>query len=103
MPSTHRHVQVPDGTPLLIRSWPSTTAWAHVLLVHGFGEHSGRYEHVGERFAAAGLDVHAYDHRGTGQSGGHRGHVDRWTQLHDDLEDRPADLPAAPVDGRFRA
>ena len=64
--------------------------WASVLLVHGLGEHSGRYEHVGDQMAAAGLDVQAYDHRGNGGSGGRRGHVDRWEQLHDDLAERVA-------------
>jgi alpha-beta hydrolase superfamily lysophospholipase len=62
--------------------------WASVLLVHGLGEHSGRYERVGEQMAAAGLDVQAYDHRGNGGSGGRRGHVDRWEQYHDDLAER---------------
>jgi alpha-beta hydrolase superfamily lysophospholipase len=38
--------------------------------------------------AAAGLDVHAFDLRGQGGSGGRRGHVDRWSQFHDDLEER---------------
>src|SRR4029078_2607853 len=36
----------------------------------------------------AGLDVHAYDHRGNGGSGGRRGHVDRWEQYHDALSER---------------
>jgi alpha-beta hydrolase superfamily lysophospholipase len=79
---------------LLVRHWPAAGAepggrpWASVLLVHGLGEHSGRYEHVGDQMAAAGLDVHAYDHRGAGGSGGRRGHVDRWSDQHDDLESR---------------
>ena len=87
-----------DGTVLLMRHWPVDGAesggawagapWASVLLVHGLGEHSGRYEHVGDRMAAAGLDVHAYDHRGNGGSGGRRGDVERWLQLHDDLAER---------------
>lgn len=77
-----------DGTDLLTRHWPAGKPWASVLLVHGLGEHSGRYEHVGDQMATAGLDVHAYDHRGNGGSGGRRGHVDRWAQYHDDLEER---------------
>ena len=78
-----------DGTDLLVRHWPAAgQPWASVLLVHGIGEHSGRYEHFGDQLAAAGLDVHAYDHRGAGGSGGRRGHVDRWSQQHDDLEAR---------------
>jgi len=59
-----------------------------VLIVHGLGEHSGRYDHVGNQLAAAELDVHGFDLRGQGGSGGRRGHVDRWTQYHDDLEER---------------
>ena len=93
------HATTADGTDLLVRHWPPDQSagggasaghpWAAVLLkIHGLGEHSGRYEHVGDQFAAAGLDAYAYDHRGNGGSGGRRGHVERWSQLHDDLEER---------------
>ena len=92
MPSILSHVRAADGTSILVRDWASDSRpgwpWASVLLVHGLGEHSGRYEHVGDQMAAAGLDVHAYDHRGNGGSGGRRGHVDRWEQYHDDLAER---------------
>ena len=95
MPSFVSHVPAADGTDLLVRHWPSDeaeaggawagSAWGSVLLVHGLGEHSGRYEHVGDQLAGAGLDVAAYDHRGMGGSGGRRGDVERWSQFHDDL------------------
>ena len=98
MTSTVSHATTADGTDLLVRHWPLDEAlagrawlgrpWASILLVHGLGEHSGRYEHVGAQFAAAGLDAWAYDHRGNGGSGGPRGHIDRWSQLHDDLAER---------------
>ena len=39
---------------------------------------------------AAGLEVTAYDHRGMGGSGGRRGDVEQWSQLHDDLAERLA-------------
>ncbi len=93
-------VAATDGTPLLTRSWPvAGKPWAVVLLVHGLSEHSGRYEHVGEWLAAAGLEVHAYDHRGFGGSGGRRGDVPRWSLLLDDLEQRLAAVrrPGLPV------
>jgi len=77
-----------DGTELRTRHWPAADAWASVLIVHGLGEQSGRYEHVGEHFAAAGIDAFAYDHRGNGGSGGARGDIDRWSRYHDDLEER---------------
>ena len=90
----------PDGTRLRTRSWPHRRApWAVVLLVHGLSEHSGRYEHVGEWLAEAGLEVHAYDHRGFGGSGGRRGDVTRWSLLLDDLEARLAAVrrPGVPL------
>jgi alpha-beta hydrolase superfamily lysophospholipase len=99
--SIEQRVTAADGTGLLTRYWPafatddSDGPWAHVLIVHGLGEHSGRYEQVGAQFSAAGCAVHAYDHRGNGASDGRRGHVDRWSRLHDDLADRHGSVRAA--------
>jgi acylglycerol lipase len=59
-----------------------------MLLVHGIAEHCGRYEHVGAQLADAGIDSHGFDLRGFGGSGGPRASVDRWSQLHDDVEER---------------
>jgi len=91
------HVAARDGTSLLLRHWPVPAGepWATMLLVHGLAEHSGRYEHVGTRLAEAGVDTHAYDQRGFGASGGPRASIDRWSQLHDDLEERLVALRAA--------
>jgi alpha-beta hydrolase superfamily lysophospholipase len=78
-----------DGTPLHVRHWPATgEPWATVLIVHGIGEHSGRYERTGRLMAEAGLDVHAFDLRGHGLSGGRRVYVRRWDDFLDDLEVR---------------
>jgi len=55
------------------------------MVVHGFGEHSGRYDELGAWFAARGCAVHAYDQRGHGRSGGTRTHIDRFDQFLDDL------------------
>jgi alpha-beta hydrolase superfamily lysophospholipase len=86
------HVAAKDGTQLLLRHWPVAGGepWASLLLVHGLAEHSGRYEHVGAQLANAGIDAHAFDLRGFGASGGRRASVDRWSQLHDDVEERLA-------------
>ena len=93
--STTANVTAADGTPVLLRRWAADHGpWAHVLLVHGIAEHSGRYEHVGEWLAAAGLDVTGYDLRGFGGSGGRRAYVDRWKQHHDDLAERLAAVRA---------
>ena len=98
MGSTEEYLTARDGTRLLVRRWPTTAGgppWASVLLIHGIGEHSGRYEHVGDRMVAAGIDVSAYDHRGMGGSGGARGDIDHWSTYHDDLEERLGAVRAA--------
>ncbi len=65
------------GGRIVWRSWlPDGETRAVVVIVHGFGEHSGRYVHVGQRLAAEGYAVYAPDHRGHGRSDGPRGRVD---------------------------
>ena len=49
-----------------------------LALIHGLGEHSGRYRHVVKALTAAGYAVFAFDNQGHGRSEGQRGHIDRW-------------------------
>jgi alpha-beta hydrolase superfamily lysophospholipase len=86
-PSTTDLASTRDGLTQLRRFWPAPEPRAAMLIVHGIGEHSGRYEHVGSYLAARGIDVLAFDNRGFGQSGGKRGHVDRFDEFLDDVED----------------
>jgi alpha-beta hydrolase superfamily lysophospholipase len=91
-------VRLPDGTTIFLREWPvpdGVPARGALLLVHGLGEHSGRYAHVGERLAALGLHVRAYDHRGHGESDGPRGSLPHPEALLDDLRAVFDDLAAA--------
>ncbi|MCC7003826.1 MAG: lysophospholipase [Gemmatimonadaceae bacterium] len=75
-----------DGLGLFLRSWPRRgAARGTVLLIHGLGEHMGRYEHVAAHLSAAGWDVVAYDQRGHGTSGGKRGAIPNANALTDDL------------------
>lgn len=59
---------------------------AHVGIVHGYFDHCGRFRGVIDALVAEGFAVHAFDYRGHGQSGGRRGHVDRFDEYVDDLE-----------------
>jgi alpha-beta hydrolase superfamily lysophospholipase len=59
---------------------------AHVALVHGYGDHSGRYRELMEHLARRGFAVHAFDYRGHGQSDGRRAYVERFSDYTDDLE-----------------
>jgi acylglycerol lipase len=77
--------QVADGTRLLRRVWVPPQPRRALVLVHGFAEHSGRYDHVGAWFSSRDCAVHAYDQRGHGRSDGPRGHVESFSQLLDDL------------------
>lgn len=89
-------VRARDGLDLREYEWPAVgKPRAHLLLVHGIAEHAGRYPHVATQLASAGITTHAYDQRGFGGSGGHRAYVDRWSQYHDDLEDRLAEVRSA--------
>jgi alpha-beta hydrolase superfamily lysophospholipase len=78
-------VQAADGTELHVRNWPAAAPRGRALLVHGLGEHCGRYEHVATALNAIGLDVTAYDQRGHGRSGGTRGALPHADALLDDL------------------
>jgi alpha-beta hydrolase superfamily lysophospholipase len=92
-----------SGGEILMRSWGARGApRGAVMLVHGLGEHSGRYDHVGHYLAEKGFSVFAYDHQGHGRSEGRRGWVADFTHFLDDLEtfhrivlDRAGQLPIA--------
>lgn len=76
-----------------IRWTPDAKPTAEILLVHGYAEHSGRYEHVAQRFCAAGFAVTSLDHRGHGLTTGvERGTVDSFSALVDDLVSMVADI-----------
>lgn len=88
--------RMPDGTILRTLLWrPDAEPWAMALIIHGLGEHGGLYGSVAQALTAAGIEVHAYDHRGFGGSAGPRAYVERWALYHDDLEARLLELRAA--------
>jgi alpha-beta hydrolase superfamily lysophospholipase len=96
--STTDQVRAADGTLLLVRTWRAADPWAAMLLVHGVGEHSGRYERTGGLFAQAGIDVTSFDLRGNGGSGGRRADIERWTDFGDDIELMLTRVRAAALD-----
>jgi alpha-beta hydrolase superfamily lysophospholipase len=74
------------GIELYYQRWlPETDPRAVVALVHGVGEHSGRYENVVGPLTAEGYAVYGYDQRGHGHSPGPRVHIDRWADYREDL------------------
>lgn len=81
--SSHR---TRDGLDLLTRHWPPSAApTGTLLIVHGIAEHCGRWDHVGEFFAASGYDVHSFDLRGHGMSDGSRLDIRQFDEYVDDV------------------
>jgi len=70
------HFKTPDGVDHLYRAWIPEGEVSKVLcIVHGMGEHSGRYDEHAKRLNDQGIAVFAFDHRGHGESAGKRGHT----------------------------
>ncbi len=76
-----------SGTQLFCKAWqPTDPPKAVLLIVHGLGEHMGRYEEMVKVFTDSQLAVFAFDHRGHGQSEGKKGHAESMEQLVGDVE-----------------
>lgn len=77
-----------DSTQLWFRCWEpdNTNIKACILLIHGLGEHSGRYNEWAERFCHNNIAVCAADYRGHGLAKGKRGHASALEVLMDDIE-----------------
>ncbi|MCL1594572.1 MAG: lysophospholipase [Actinomycetia bacterium] len=76
-----------DGVELFTRSWTTDTPRYDLLLVHGLGEHSGRWSHVGAFFNKHGANVHTYDLRGHGKSPGDRGYIAEFDEYYSDISE----------------
>jgi alpha-beta hydrolase superfamily lysophospholipase len=74
-----------DGKELFGKQWVPQEPMSVVCLVHGLGEHIGRFDHVAKHLNQAGIAVYGIDQRGHGRSPGKRGHA-RCSNLWDDVE-----------------
>lgn len=63
-------MKTPDGLQLHVETWEVDNPKAMIVLVHGLGEHIGRYQHVAAALNQAGYTVIGVDHRGHGKSEG---------------------------------
>jgi lysophospholipase len=77
------------GTPVRLHhktALPQSPAWARLLILHGYGEHCGRYLEVMRWMPDRGVACEAIDFRGHGRSSGRRGFIRRWDEYLDDVE-----------------
>ena len=91
-----------DGTQgrIVVQEWSGEAVRWLALLIHGYGEHIGRYEHVADRLVRVGAAVVGPDHVGHGRSEGDRVVIvnfeDIVTDVHEVAQrahDTYADLP----------
>ena len=75
-----------DGVSLFAQAWTPPEARAAMIVVHGLGEHSGRYENIVDHFAPKGFAVYGYDQRGFGKSAGTRAFTASFDDFLDDLD-----------------
>lgn len=88
-----------DG--IFYRHWAPPEPKAVILLAHGAGEHSGRYQAFADYFCSRGIAVLAPDHRGHGESPGPRAHIARFSEFFAPLdvllEQSRLEYPGLPV------
>ena len=77
-----------DGEELYVRRYSplNEKTLRTLLIVHGIGEHGGRYDHVARKFVNEGWNVIVGDHRGHGLSSGVPVHVRHFQEYVNDLE-----------------
>ncbi|TGK15238.1 alpha/beta hydrolase [Leptospira fluminis] len=76
-----------DNTKLYCQAWTKPDANRVMVINHGFGEHSGRYNNLLNYFKDSDINFYALDMRGHGKSDGKRGHADTFELFVDDLAD----------------
>jgi len=74
-----------DGTELFTRHWPVDAPKAIMALVHGFGEHCGRYAHMAAHLNSQGIAVVALDLHGHGKTPGKRGVIRSYEDFRADV------------------
>lgn len=90
-----------DGLNIYAKEWSHESPEAVVLLVHGLGEHTNRYEEMAAYFQQNGLAFIGNDHRGHGQSDGKRGHcrsrMDFFQEIRELIKRSEEKYPGCPI------
>jgi alpha-beta hydrolase superfamily lysophospholipase len=96
------HFEGIGGLALYYQGWqPDIAPQAGLVIVHGMGDHSGRYANLVGPLADVGIASYAFDLRGFGRSEGPRGHINSWREYREDLrlflEMARRNLPGTPL------
>jgi alpha-beta hydrolase superfamily lysophospholipase len=74
------------ASPIRLYRWEAHSPRYLAVLVHGYGEHAGRYQHVAAALVGRGAVVYAADYPGHGRSEGERALIEDVDQLVADTE-----------------
>jgi acylglycerol lipase len=83
---TSYSISASDGIKLFIRDYSLQNSNKVILIIHGLGEHSGRYLKLIQDFNDKNISVFTIDIRGHGKSEGKRGHSPFYQQLMNDIQ-----------------
>jgi len=86
MKENNGYVYGVGGLKLYYKTWlPDKPPRAVIAIVHGVGEHTGRYQSLADALVPAGYIVTGFDQRGHGRSEGKRGHINSWEEYREDM------------------
>jgi alpha-beta hydrolase superfamily lysophospholipase len=87
MKHTEGAFKAPNQDNIYYQAWlPESEAKVVMLVLHGLGEHSGRYQNLAQHFVALGYAVYALDHSGHGKSDGLREYIERFEDYSETVE-----------------
>lgn len=84
-----RFLSASDGVDLHYLRWPSgrSPPLAVIIFLHGIASHAGWFGETAAELSRHGVAVYGPDRRGSGRSGGPRGHLERYGRALDDVEE----------------
>jgi alpha-beta hydrolase superfamily lysophospholipase len=87
MEVSERFILNSSGKKIFFREWEiKGQPKKNILIIHGLGEHSGRYKEFAEFYIKKGIGVYALDLQGHGKSEGKRGHIKSFEEYLDSIE-----------------
>ena len=87
MKFSEKYIILKNKNKIFIRSWlPEQKAKKCILIIHGLGEHSGRYEDFGLRLTKKKNGIYSFDLPGHGNSDGRKGHIQKFSEFIDATE-----------------
>lgn len=96
LPSSDDQFEQICGYQIRFKTVIPSGAKAHIVFVHGLGEHGNRYDELARKFNGEGFATTQFDLPGHGQSSGVRGDISRFYQFYTIIDCLKNKLPHLP-------